>query len=126
MGEVTKKDLALAEKTLHDIQMDCMEKASDHELTVKGRKEELAALAKAKKIVQEATSLNQLPSAALLQLTATSSSRAQAAGAQVVGLIQRLSRQEHSRSLAQLASRVQAAMRYHARTGEDPFKKIKG
>lgn len=126
--EVAKKDLDLAEKDLHDIQMDCMEKAADHETTIKGRKEELAALAKAKKIIQ-AVALGQV---SFIQLTASSASRAKTqskitlAGNQVASLIKKLARNVHSMALAQLASRVEAAMRYHARTGEDPFAKIKG
>merc|ERR1719235_2188181 len=53
---VTNKDLALATEALDVIHGDCMEKASDHQITVQGRKDELAALAKAKKILQTMTS----------------------------------------------------------------------
>jgi hypothetical protein len=46
---VTEKDLADGKSALGLVHEDCMQKASDHELTVKGRKEELAAIGKAKK-----------------------------------------------------------------------------
>merc|ERR1719161_3301110 len=56
-GELALTNKALAEATasLDLVHTDCMEKASDHEITVKGRAEELAALAKAKKIIQQMT-----------------------------------------------------------------------
>merc|ERR1719252_247866 len=38
---VTNKDLALAVEALDAIHADCMEKASDHSITVQGRKDEL-------------------------------------------------------------------------------------
>jgi hypothetical protein len=46
---MTNKALAEAQAALDLIHEDCMTKAADHEITVKGRMEELAALAKAKK-----------------------------------------------------------------------------
>merc|ERR1719482_2501940 len=70
--EITKKNLASAQEELHTIQMDCMEKASDHEITLKGRAAELKALATAKKIIQAATALQQV---SLIQLSASSSSK---------------------------------------------------
>merc|ERR1719482_55359 len=86
--EITKKDLAAAQEELHTIQMDCMEKASDHEVTLKGRAAELKALAVAKKIIQQATSLQQL---SFIQLSASShlrsQSRARAKGGRVAGII---------------------------------------
>merc|ERR1719262_1272808 len=56
-GELDITNKALAEATAGQdvVHEDCMEKASDHEITVQGRKEELAALAKAKKIIQQMT-----------------------------------------------------------------------
>merc|ERR1712224_219135 len=50
---VTEKDLAIAVEALDAIHADCMEKAADHSITVQGRKDELAALGKAKKILQQ-------------------------------------------------------------------------
>merc|ERR1719313_2105178 len=84
--EITKKAVADAQEALHTIQMDCMEKASDHEITLKGRAEELKALATAKKIIQQATALQQV---SLIQLSAsthlTSHSKAGQSGVQAAG-----------------------------------------
>jgi len=125
--EVVKKSMAAAQEELHTIQMDCMEKASDHEVTVQGRAGELKALAVAKKIIQQATSLEQV---SLIQLSASSHSRSHSRagqrGIRVAGLIKRLAKSQHSAALAQLASRIEATARYYGRNGDDPFAKVKG
>jgi len=125
--EIVKKGLAADQEELHTIQMDCMEKASDHEITVKGRAEELKALATAKKIIQQATALQQL---SLIQLSATSHSRSHSragqTGIRAATMIRRLAKSQHSRALMQLASRVEATVRYYGRNGDDPFAKVKG
>merc|ERR1719252_270251 len=120
--EVTTKDLALAQEALDLTHEDCMQKAADHEITVKGRKEELAALAKAKKIIQQMTAGAVSQSYDFLQVSAKTSST----GAEVVNLIKKLARDQHSAALAQLASRLSAVIRYGAQSGDDPFAKIKG
>lgn len=124
--EGTTKELAAAQEELHSIQMDCMEKASDHEVTVKGRTEELKALATTKKIIQQATSLEQV---SLIQLSASSHSRSHSkagqTAVQVASLVRRLAKRQHSRALAQLASRIEATVRYYGRSGDDPFAKVK-
>merc|ERR1719156_217743 len=51
--EITKKAMAEDEATLKDIQMECMTQADEHEQAIKGRAEELKALATAKKIIQK-------------------------------------------------------------------------
>merc|ERR1740138_1057219 len=95
--EITKKDLAAAQEELHTIQMDCMEKASDHEITLKGRAEELKALATAKKIIQQATALDQV---SLIQLSTSSHSKshskAAATGVRAASLIRKLAKTQHS------------------------------
>jgi chromosome segregation ATPase len=58
----------------------------------------------------------------LLQLT----SHADLARSEVVTLVKKLAREQHSAALNQLASRIQAVMRYGAAAGSDPFAKIKG
>merc|ERR1719390_119486 len=52
--------------------------------------------------------------------------RADLANMEVVTLIKKLAREQHSTSLAQLASRLSAVIRYGASSGDDPFAKIKG
>merc|ERR1719159_862044 len=53
---VMKKDLADAEEVLAGMSESCMQTATDHEASVKGRAEELAVLAKAKTIIQQSAS----------------------------------------------------------------------
>ena len=119
---ISNKALAEAQTSLDLIHEDCMQKASDHELTVQGRKEELAALAKAKKIIQQMTAGAVSQSYSFLQISTKTSST----GAEVVNLIKKLARDQHSAALAQLASRLSAVIRYGAQSGDDPFAKIKG
>merc|ERR1719272_203378 len=53
---VTNKDLADAQGALQVVGSDCMEKASDHQVSTQGRADELKALATAKKVIQQSTS----------------------------------------------------------------------
>merc|ERR1719252_162814 len=53
--EVVNKGLAEDITQLNNVHHDCMTKAEDFEVSTKSRGEELAALAKAKKIIIEAT-----------------------------------------------------------------------
>merc|ERR1719159_1939209 len=50
---VTSKELAAAEAELAEASSSCMQVAADHEATVASRNEELAVIAKAKKILEE-------------------------------------------------------------------------
>jgi len=124
---VTNKDLALAQEALDVIHADCMEKASDHAITVQGRKDELAALGKAKKILQQMASFAQ-SSPSLLQTSMRTRMRSgvDLANAEVVNLVKKLARDQHSAALAQLASRIGTLIRYSTQSGDDPFAKVKG
>merc|ERR1719335_1738598 len=125
-GDLAMTEKALAEATagLELVHTDCMEKAGDHEITVKGRAEELAALAKAKKIIQQMTAGAVSQSYSFLQTSLTTS--ADLKNMEVVNLVKKLAREQHSTALAQLASRINAVMRYGATSGDDPFAKVKG
>jgi uncharacterized coiled-coil DUF342 family protein len=123
---ITNKALAESAAALDLVHTDCMEKASDHEITVKGRKEELAALAKAKKIIQQMTAGAVGQSYSFIQTSMQLHTRADLANLEVVNLVKRLAREQHSTALAQLASRLNAVIRYGAKSGDDPFAKVKG
>merc|ERR1719428_1380307 len=120
---VTEKDLAVAVEALDAIHADCMEKASDHSITVQGRKDELAALGKAKKILQTMTAGAVSQSYSFLQtmMTTRMHSGAELANFEVVNLVKKLAREQNSAALAQLASRIQTLIRYSSQSGDDPL-----
>merc|ERR1719460_2355326 len=70
---VTKADLAEDNKILGETHHDCMEKANTFETETASRGDELKALATAKKIIIEATSLAQTQSYSFLQVSAADS-----------------------------------------------------
>jgi len=133
---VTQKDLADAQKVLGGMHQDCMMQATDHETSVKGRAEELKALAEAKKIIASVTSGAEAKTYSFLQTISVQAgknsnhesniqSRADLANFEVVTLLKRLAREQHSTALFSLASKVQTTMRFDAGTGDDPFAKVK-
>jgi len=118
---VTSKDLAEDLKAKGTLHHDCMTKAENFEAETKSRGEELAALAKAKQIIGEATG------SALSQVSFLQRNRlASGAGLSVlesVRFIRDLAQKQHSSALSQLAVRMTSAMQA---SGGDQFKKIKG
>jgi len=130
---VTKESLAEAQHMYEEMQHDCMQKASDHEITLVGRKEELAVLAKAKKIIQASIGGAEEQTYGFLQVSATASahsaarlhSRVQLQGGEVVKLVEKVATEQQSSSLEKLASKIKALVRFGASSGEDPFVKIK-
>merc|ERR1712238_27652 len=115
--EVTKKDLAedvAAKATLHH---DCMTKAANFVAETKSRGEELKALATAKKIIKEATSLAQV---SFVQAASQLSTGTDLAKYEVVRFVRDLAHKQRSTVLAQLASHLASAM--HSR---NPFGKVK-
>mmetsp|Transcript_26441 Transcript_26441/g.48161 ORF Transcript_26441/g.48161 Transcript_26441/m.48161 type:complete len:705 (-) Transcript_26441:2-2116(-) len=125
---VTEKDLTETKKALEMSKMDCATKADDHEASVAGFAEELKVIAEATKILQETTSGAVSQTYSLLQLQARSKMQTSAdlANSEVVALVKKVAREQHSAALAQLASRIAAVMRYGTRNGQDPFAKVKG
>merc|ERR1719329_179497 len=109
----TVKDLADASNALQVANTNCMQVAADHEATVQSRNEELKAIAQATKILHVNTNS---------RLT----TRADLTNAEVVNVVKKLAQKQHSSALAQLASRIEAVVRYGSSAGEDPFVKIKG
>jgi len=114
---VTTKSLNEDKKDLASVHQSCMAKASNYETEVSSRAEELKALATAKKIIVEATSLVQTDS--FLQLVSSSQ------GNELVHMLKKLASDRSSTSLSQLASRVESAIRMGTSSGEDPFVKVK-
>ena len=105
-----EKDLANAVQALAAAQHSCMQVAADHEASMKSRGEELAALAQAKKVLNDTTGGAEGQTYSLLQVASGSrvTSRADLADAEVVSLIKRLAQQRHAPAFAQLASRITA------------------
>jgi hypothetical protein len=130
LGQTTKF-LANSDEVLETTGTTCMTVAADHEATMKGRTEELTAIATAKKILGETTSGASGQTYSFLQLvqsTGTGSAlrtRADLANAEIVNLVKKLAKEQHSATLAQLASRIAAVIRYGSSSGEDPFAKVK-
>jgi len=122
--ESNRQQLATAQST-------CVQVAADHEATVAGRKEELEALAKAIKTLQETTSGASAQSYSFIQISTGSlaglalRTRSDLAGSEVVMAVKKLAKQQHSAALAQLASRIATTLRYGS-GGKDVFAKVKG
>jgi chromosome segregation ATPase len=122
---ITNKDLAAAQAELAECSSSCMQVAADHEATVAARAEELAVIAKAKKILEETTGGAAGQTYSFLQRS-TMSTRADLKKSEVVTVVSTLAKKHHSAALAQLASRISAVVKYGAGDGEDVFGKIKG
>merc|ERR1719265_2209226 len=116
---VTTADLEEDKNTLGSLHHDCMTKANEFETETKSRGEELTALATAKKIVIEATSLAQT---SFLQISTGSD----LVSFEAVRFIRDLGKKQHSTALAQLASRMASTIRFSGSNKEDVFAKIKG
>merc|ERR1719471_2215184 len=123
----TVKDLADGEKTLQTTSTSCMTTAADHEANVKSRKEELAAIAEASKLLKESTPGAVSQTYSFLQEESRSQlkTRMDLARIEVVTLVKRLAEKHHSAALAQLASRIAAVLRFGTADGADPFGKVK-
>jgi len=129
---VTKKDLSEDGSTIKTLHQDCMDGAGDFQRATKSRGEELAALAAARKVLQDALGASaQTYGAALDQASFVQISRsnlftgADLAKFEAVRFIRDLARKENSVALAQLASRMSSAIRYGESSGSDPFAKVK-
>merc|ERR1712194_67230 len=116
--QVTKKELAEDEEAKAGLHHDCMTKATNFEAETKSRGEELKALAQARNIIKEATSLAQV---SFVQLASQLSTGADLANYEVLRFVRDIARKEKSSALAQLSSRLAMAMH-----SSDPFGKIKG
>jgi len=124
----TVKDLADASNALAVANTNCMSVAADHEATVISRNEELKAIGQATKILHDTSGAAVGQAYGFLQVDSNSQlrTRADLSNAEVVNVVKKLAQRQHSSALAQLASRIEAVVRYGSSAGEDPFVKIKG
>merc|ERR1711957_1011306 len=125
---MTSKELASSNDQLSTCHATCIQVAADHEVTVAGRKEELATIAQARKMLTDTSSgaVSQTYSFVELSSFASIKSRADLGNEEVVAVVRKLAKEQHSSALAQLASRISAVARYGAANGDDVFAKIKG
>jgi hypothetical protein len=120
----TTASLAESKSDLSTASANCMTTAADHEATVAARKEELAVIAKAKGILTETTAGAVGQSYSFLEIKISTS--VDLRNSEVVTAVKQLAVKQHSAALNQLASRIQAVMKYGNGNGEDVFGKIKG
>ncbi|CAK0906088.1 unnamed protein product [Prorocentrum cordatum] len=125
--QMTAKALSDAKAMLSDVQASCMEIASDHEASVASRNEELKVLAEAKKVLTETSTGAVEQTYSFLQVSENSRMRTRAdlKRAEVLSKVKTLARHFHSSALAQLASRIEAAVKLGTQAGADPFAKVK-
>merc|ERR1719221_271072 len=119
--DMTQKDLAASKQQLATARATCVQVAADHESTTAARTEELAVIAKARKILSDTTSGATSQTYSLLQMQ----SRSDLAGSEVIVAVKRLAKKHHSAALAQLASRISTVLRFGS-SGGDVFGKVKG
>jgi hypothetical protein len=128
--EVAKKETKSSKSKEAQVRSDCQTIAADHEVNVVARKVELRTIEEAEKILRESTGGAESRQYSFIQTAATSrtSQRAKvilSAKTAVLHMVQQLAKQQHSAALAQLASRMSAAMKYSNHGSGDPFEKIK-
>lgn len=127
----TSSGLSNDKSSLNDAKMNCRTAAADHKASQKARDEELKALATAKRVLSETTAGASGRTYSFLQVEDASSSgtrlhsRADLANAEIVTLLKKIAKENHSAALAQLASKIAATMRYGASAGQDPFTKVR-
>mmetsp|Transcript_61583 Transcript_61583/g.172094 ORF Transcript_61583/g.172094 Transcript_61583/m.172094 type:complete len:733 (+) Transcript_61583:77-2275(+) len=127
--EVTENALADSKAARQLAEDNCMQAAADHEETTKARAEELKVIAEAKQVLENTTSGAGGQTYSLLQLQERSGSRLHTqtdlSNYEVVNLVKRLAKQQHSAALAQLASRISGELKLAAASGEDAFGKVR-
>jgi len=117
---------------LKNMDSDCKTKASDNEMSVKNREEELKAIAMAKKALLDKTGgAAEHVYGSFLQLdgsdahTSDLKTHLDLINFEVVNLVRTLAREQRSAQLTQLATRIAETLREGSATGEDPFAKVK-
>jgi hypothetical protein len=126
--ETCKKDLAADQEDLAKLQHDCMERASAFEAEVRSRSEELKALASAKKAIQDMTGGAQEQAYSFIQTQSGHHMRIRDGPATLaLQRLKQLASQTRSMALAQVTTKLAAAIRARSRSkgGSDPFAKVK-
>merc|ERR1719330_331835 len=116
----TSKELAEDKKAKASLHENCVAKAEAFEAETASRKEELAALAKAKTIIEEAMGAAALDQASFVQRSQLTSGR-DLHKFEAVRLVRELAQKHGSGALVQLASQMAVAMH-----SSDAFEKVKG
>merc|ERR1740123_797037 len=129
--DMTTKELANSKEQLATAQTTCVQIAADHDATVAARIQELKVIAEARKVLSDSSSGAVAQTYSFMQRGSSSVhssllSRADLAGREVIELVRRLAKKEHSSALNQLASRISAVARYGGSNREDVFAKVKG
>merc|ERR1719356_2281083 len=129
--EMTAKELANSKAQLSACQTTCVKVAADHDATVAARTQELKVIAEARKVLSDSTSGAVAQTYSFIQRGSSEGasfllSQADLAGREVIELVRRLAKKEHSSALNQLASRISAVARYSGSNREDVFAKVKG
>jgi len=130
------KDLTEAKETLATTRSNCIQAAADYEASVKARQEELDVIADAKKALSAGPKDNEEQMSSFLeidkagrQISRRGSSElhtdADLINAEIVTLVKRLAKEQHSSALAQLASQISALIHFGADAGASPFAKVR-
>jgi hypothetical protein len=129
--DVTIADLKESKESYANAQGNCMNVAADHQATCAAREEELKVIAKATEILKSTSSGATEQTYSFFQAdtdhqaTVAIRSSGDLARSEIVALVKKLARENHSAALAQLASRISAVVRFGASSGEDPFAKVR-
>eukprot|EP00927_Polykrikos_kofoidii_P070572 TRINITY_DN669_c0_g1_i3.p1 TRINITY_DN669_c0_g1~~TRINITY_DN669_c0_g1_i3.p1 ORF type:complete len:713 (+),score=162.83 TRINITY_DN669_c0_g1_i3:300-2141(+) len=124
---VTTNDLKAAEEAMATAASTCEEAARNHEESLKARDEELKVIAEAVGVLKSTSSGAVKQTYSFFQAKSDSNirSRADLLRSEVVTYIKNMAREQHSAVLAQLASRVEAVLRFGV-SGDGPFAKVRG
>lgn len=124
--EVCTEALAASSASLKNTQKACMEIASDRQMDVQSRKDELSAIAKAMDILAGTGEGAEKETYDFLQVRSTSRQQVRLPSLQAAEIVRKLAKRYRSSALAQLSSRIAAVLRLHGRGGGDPLEKVRG
>ena len=124
----TQKGLKEDEASLHDLQENCMVKATAYDVEKQERAEEIKALETATQILQEKTGAASARTYSFLQEKSTirAASKAAETKNRVLAFVQKLANEDGTEALAQLLVRIKTTMGQAELDGDDPFAKVKG